>query len=101
VELLLRDLIPEQDCGCNSKLGHSAGFFLVRSGEPRRCDELPGLGADSVYHGGRFLTFFWFEPNRDEIGMYLMQRLTRRDFATTLSFLGESQAMLQMLARIR
>ena len=72
----------------------------MRSGEPRNCGELPGLRAGSVYHGGRFLTF-WFEPRRDEIGVYLVQRLTRRDFDTTLSFLGESQAMLQMLARIR
>lgn len=100
IELLLRDLVQDQDCGCRSKLGHTAGFFVVRSGEPRDCDELPGLGAGSLYHGGRFLTFFWFEPNRDEIGIYLMQRLTRRDFKTTLSFLGECQAMLQMLARI-
>lgn len=101
VELLRRDLVPGQDCGCRNKLGHTAGFNMIRTFEQRDCDELPGLGPGAVYHGGRLLTFFWYEPNRDEIGVYLMQRLTRRDFATTQSYLGECQAMLQMLARIQ
>jgi CubicO group peptidase (beta-lactamase class C family) len=98
VELLSRDLVLDQNCGCGS--GHTAGFFYVRTTKPQECDELPGLGVGSLYHGGRFLTYFWFEPNRDEIGIYLVQRLTPRDYTSMHSFLGESQAMFQMLARI-
>jgi len=98
IEQLMGDQVPDQGFGCANQIGRSLAFYVVRKGD---CLSQPGLDAGSIYHAGRFLTFFWYNPVKDEIGVFLEQKITRRDATTMNSFLGEREAFMQMLERIK
>ncbi len=98
IEQLLGDRVPKDNFGCDGQIGRSLGFFVVRQGG---CFSDPGLDAGTIFHGGRFLTFYWYNPVKDEIGVFLEQKITRRDETTMKSFLGEREAFMQMLERIQ
>jgi len=95
---LMEDQVPKNSFGCDGQIGRGLGFEVVRKGG---CFSRPGLDAGSIFHGGRFLTFFWYNPARDEIGVFLMQKITRRDDQTLNSFLGEREAFMQLAERIK
>lgn len=97
IEQLVRDQMPKLNFGCAGQLGRSLGFYVVRKGD---CFRQPGLDANTISHGGRFLTFFWYNRVKDEIGVFLEQKVTRRDDETLDSFLGEREAFMQMLQRV-
>ena len=95
---LLNDRAPNEDFGCDGQIGRSLGFYVVRHGD---CFSQPGPDAGTISHAGRFLTLYWYNPVKDEIGVFLEQRVTRRDAKTMNSFLGEREAFMQMLERIK
>lgn len=98
IEQLMGDQVPNHSFGCDNQIGRSLALYVVRKGD---CFSQPGLDAGSLYHAGRFLTFFWYNPVKDEIGVFLEQKITRRDAKTLNSFLGEREAFMQMLERIK
>jgi CubicO group peptidase (beta-lactamase class C family) len=95
---MLRDEVPSTDFGCDGQVGRSLGFYVVR---PRGCPNMPGLEPGTIWHSGRFLTFYWYDPVRDEIGIFLEQKVTRRDSKTINSYLGEREAFMQLIQRAR
>lgn len=98
IEQLLGDRVPKDNFGCDGQIGRSLGFFVVRTGG---CFSQPGLDAGTIFHSGRFLTFYWYNPAKDEIGVFLEQKVTNRDAKTMQSFFGEREAFMQMLERIK
>lgn len=101
IDLLLRDQLPTQDFApvigvqCAGKVGRSLGFFVVR--QPG-CADLPGLGAGTVQHDGRFATDFWYDPLQDRIAVFLYQAVKNGDSTPSIA---ENDMFKQMLARIR
>ena len=52
--------------------GRTMGFYVVRSsGSLSR----PELSPGTIKHAGRFLTWFYYNPGRDEITVLLCQRV--------------------------
>ncbi len=96
---LMDDQIPGGDYAdvegvdCPGKLGHSLGFFVVRA---PGCVDWPGLSGGTIQHDGRFSTDFWYDPQRDQIGIFLYQIV--KTSASTPS-LAENDAFKQMLQR--
>lgn len=80
---------------CNGQQGRSLGFYITRKGG---CPDLPGLSEGTLWHQGRFSTEFWYDPVRDEIGMFLAQVVMENDIYT--ASLSERDAFHQMLSRI-
>jgi CubicO group peptidase (beta-lactamase class C family) len=73
IKLLMEDQIRDLKSGCE---GWSLGFSVLRSGCPRPTVHSSG----TIYHNGRFSTWFWYDPVKDEIGMILYQRVTSEDY---------------------
>lgn len=94
IDLLMKDQIPGGDYGCGGRIGHSLGFYVVRA---PGCVDLPGLGPGTIQHDGRFSTDFWYDPRKDQIGIFLYQIVTNGDSTPSLA---ENDALKQMLARI-
>lgn len=80
---------------CNGQQGRSLGFYVTRQGG---CPDLPGLSEGTLWHQGRFSTEFWYDPLRDEIGMFLAQVVMENDIYT--ASLAERDIFHQMLSRI-
>ena len=95
IALLREDQVRTGDYNywCNG-LGHSLGFYVVRA---RGCPELPGVRPGTIEQDGRFSTDFWYDPERDQIGIFLYQIV--RNGGSTPS-LAENDAFKQMLERI-
>ena len=94
IDRLMQDQIPNDSYGCGGQLGHSLGFYVVRA---PGCADLPGLGPGTIRHYGRFSTDFWYDPGKDQIGIFLYQIVTNGDSTPSLA---ENDAFKQMLARI-
>ena len=93
---LMEDQIPDDDSnyyGC-TRMGHSLGFYVVRG---PGCPDLPGLRPGTIVHGGRFSTEFWYDFERDQIGIFLYQIVKNGDSTPSLV---EADAFKQMLERI-
>ena len=80
---------------CNGKQGHSLGFLVTR---PGGCVDMPGLSAGTIWHDGRFSTEFWYDPEKDEIGVFLAQVVITNVYTPSIP---ERDAFKQMLARVR
>jgi CubicO group peptidase (beta-lactamase class C family) len=96
IELLIADQIPDGDnyeYGCNA-MGWSLGFAVIRA---PGCSKAPGLRPGTIAHTGRFSTDFWYDTERDQIGIFLYQIVTNNDSTPSLA---ENDAFKQMLARI-
>ncbi len=95
---LMEDQIPDGDYGdffgCSGRMGHSLGFYVVRR---PGCPDLPGLRPGTIEHGGRFSTDFWYDSERDQIGIFLYQIVREGDSTPSLA---ENDAFKQMLERI-
>jgi len=95
---LMEDQIPDGDYGdyfgCSGRVGHSLGFYVVRG---PGCPDLPGLRPGTIEHDGRFSTDFWYDSERDQIGIFLYQIVRNGD---SFPSLAENDAFKQMLARI-
>ena len=96
VERLLRDEAPDKNAGYNAGVGRSLGFYVAREPAPA---ELPGFDPGTVSHGGRFATEFWYNPKKDEIGIFLCQMVQRTPEPTPTD--GVADAFKQILARIK
>jgi CubicO group peptidase (beta-lactamase class C family) len=98
VALLVDDQLPDADFGeyfgCSGQMGRSLAFYVVRRSG---CPELPGLSPGTIEHDGRFSTDFWYDRERDQIGIFLYQIV--RNGGSTPS-LAENDAFKQMLERI-
>jgi CubicO group peptidase (beta-lactamase class C family) len=94
IDALTKDQVPEVDAGCEGRRGRSLGFFVARA---PGCPDWPGFSPGTVWHNGRFSTEFWYDPQKDVIGVFLYQTVI--DGSATPS-LAESDAFKQMLARI-
>jgi len=92
---LMEDQVPggDYDYWC-SGLGHSLGFYVVRG---PGCPDLPGLRPGTIAHDGRFSTDFWYDSERDQIGIFLYQIVRNGDSTPSLA---ENDAFKQMLERI-
>ena len=95
---LMEDQIPDGDYGdyfgCSGRVGHSLGFYVVRGPV---CPDLPGLRPGTIEHDGRFSTDFWYDSERDQIGIFLYQIVRNGD---SFPSLAENDAFKQMLERI-
>jgi len=98
IKQLMEDQVPKVNFGCDGQIGRGLGFDVTRQGG---CFSMPGLDAGSIFHGGRYHTFFWYNPVKDEIGVFLLQKITRRDEKTSYSYRGERQAFMQLVERIK
>jgi CubicO group peptidase (beta-lactamase class C family) len=98
IEQLLGDRVPKDNFGCEGQIGRSLGFFVVRTGG---CFSQPGLDAGTIFHPSRFLTFYWYNPVKDEIGVFLEQKVASRNAMIRQSSFGEREAFMQMLERIK
>ena len=98
IKQLIEDQVPKVNFGCDGQIGRGLGFDVTRQGG---CFSMPGLDAGSIFHGGRYHTFFWYNPVKDEIGVFLLQKITRRDEKTSYSYRGERQAFMQLVERIK
>ena len=89
IDLLIQDqLSPEQIPGDH---GRTLGFYVVRTGESEEEPSTPG----TIFHGGRFGTWFAYNPERDEISIFLDQRV---EYRGEVPF--HRNAFLNLLARI-
>jgi CubicO group peptidase (beta-lactamase class C family) len=91
---LMEDQIPDGDHGCSGRMGRSLGFYVVRR---PGCPDLPGLRPGTIQHEGRFSTDFWYDSERNQIGIFLYQIVTNDDSTPSLA---ENDAFKQMLERI-
>ena len=89
IDLLMRDQLSEEEIPGND--GRSLGFYVVRSSEALVEPKSPG----TIHHGGRFGTWFSYNPERDEISIFLDQRVGYRG---EIPF--HRNAFLDLLARI-
>ena len=80
---------------CNGKIGRTLAFALVREAG---CANYPGLSAGTIDFAGRFSTEFWYDPKRDEIGIFLAQVVIGSPVYTAGE--GEGDAFKQMLSRV-
>ena len=93
-EIPLEDFAPVLGLSCSGRIGRSLGFFVVRA---PGCADLPGLGPGTIQHDGRFSTDLWYDPGKDQIGIFLYQIVTNGDSTPSLA---ENDAFKEMLARI-
>lgn len=93
---LMQESTPGVGHRCNGQQGRSLGFYVTR---PGGCAEMPGLGPGTIWHQGRFSTEFWYDPGKDEIGIFLAQVVLEN--ATYTASLGERDAFKQLLDRVR
>lgn len=91
---LMRDDLGGKPHNGSATTGRSLGFAVVRALGVR---DLPGLSPGTIHHRGRFSTEFWYDPARDEIGIFLYQIVLGNDSTPSRA---ESDAFKQMLARI-
>ena len=91
---LMVDQAPGDDHGCSGQIGRSLGFSVVR--EPG-CPNLPGLRRGTIRHIGRFSTDFWYNPERDQIGIFLYQIVLNGGSTPSRA---ENDVFKQMLERI-
>ena len=96
----MRDQLPDADYAsvvgvrCQGRIGRSLGFFVVRAGG---CPDLPGLSPGTIQHDGRFATDFWYDPDKDRIGVFLYQIVKDGDSTPSIA---ENDLFKQMLSRI-
>src|SRR5215207_5470726 len=76
IEALTSDAMPQLDFGCDGQMGRGLGFVVVR--DPG-CAGAPAYDPGTVFHRGRFSTEFWYNRNKDEIGISLYQRVEDED----------------------
>jgi CubicO group peptidase (beta-lactamase class C family) len=88
------DYSETEGVACPGQLGHSLGFFVVRA---PGCVDWPGLSGGTIQHDGRFSTDLWYDPRRDQIGVFLYQIV--KNGGTTPS-LAENDVFKYMLERI-
>ena len=96
IELLMSDQIPDAEnygYECDG-MGWSLGFVVIRA---PGCSKAPGLRPGTIAHTGRFSTDFWYDTERDQIGIFLYQIVRNGDSTPSLA---ENDAFKQMLARI-
>ena len=93
VERLLRDETPGKNAG-QEGIGRSLGFWVMRSPAP---SAYPGFDPGTIHHSGRLSTDFWYNPTKDEIGIFLCQ-VVKHVGSTPAD--GVADAFKQMLARI-
>ena len=75
-------------------MGRCSGFYVVRRAG---CTELPGIRPGTIQHDGRFSTDFWYDSERDQIGIFLYQIVINDDSTPSLA---EHDTFKQMLERI-
>ena len=94
IERLMKDELKTQSFCGDPFTGHSLGFLVVRYPGVR---DFPGLSPGTIFHWGRFSTEFWYDPQKDEIGIFLYQIVTVDQSTPSRA---ERDAFKQILARI-
>lgn len=80
---------------CHGQNGRTLGFYLTGQ---QGCVDSPNFSPGTVSHTGRFATEFWYDPQKDEIGMFLAQVVLENPIYS--ASVAERDVFKQMLARI-